>query len=75
MTSYRIGVLADMFTGVEITLGAAEGPKIAFGGAISGEKILPLRVTFLVLAMLLMSELYYSKLSSSAVCSICLTPW
>ena len=40
-------------------LGAATwmitGPKIAFEGAISGEKILPLRVILLVLAILLMS--------------------
>ena len=66
--SSRIGVLADMFTGVEITLGVAEGPRIAFGGAIFGEKILPLWVTFLVLEMLLMLELSSSELSSSAVC-------
>ena len=75
VTSSMIGILAYVFTDVEITLGAAEGPRISFGGAIFGEKILPLRVTLLVPEMLLMSELSSSELSSSEICSICLTPW
>ena len=53
-----------MFTGAGITLGAVEGPKITFGGAISGEKILPLRVILLVPAMFQMSEVSSSELSS-----------
>ena len=50
------GVLADMLTGTGVTLGVAEGPKISFGGVISGDKILPLRVILLVPAMFPMSE-------------------
>ena len=60
-TSSIIGVIADMFTGTGVTLGEAEGPKISFGGAISREKILPLRVIFLVPAMFPMSEVSSSN--------------
>ena len=62
-----------MFTDAGVTLGVAEGPKIAFGGEISGEKILPLRVILLVPAMFPMSEVSSSELFS--VDSICLIPW
>ena len=62
-----------MLTGTGVTLGAAEGSKIAFGGAISREKILPLRVILLVPAMFPMSEVSLSELYS--VDSICLIPW
>ena len=48
--------LPDMIISTEVTFGAATGPKIAFRGAISGEKILPLRVILLVPAILLMSK-------------------
>ena len=72
-SSIMTGVLADMLTGTGVTLGAAEGPKIALGGEISREEILPLRVILLVPAMFPMSEVSSSELSS--VDSICLIPW
>ena len=53
--SMLVGTLAGTITGTDVIFGMATGPEIAFGGAISGEKILPLRVIFLVPAMLLMS--------------------
>ena len=43
-TSSIKGVLAESFTGAGMTSLADEGPKTAFGGAISGENILPLLV-------------------------------
>ena len=62
-----------MLTDTGVTLGATEGPKIAFGGAISGEKILPLWVILLGPAMFPMLEVSSSELSSFD--SIFLTPW
>ena len=75
MSSLSIGALADMIIGTEVNFGAAMGPKTAFGGAISGEKILPLRVILLVLAILLMSEYSTSELIFSAANPSCLMPW
>ena len=69
------GTLAGTVTGVGVIFGMAAGPKTAVGGAISGEKILALRVTLLVPAMLPTSGLSSSELSSFAICLICLTPW
>ena len=50
--------------GTEVIFVTATGPTTAFGGEISGEKILPLRVILLVPVILLMSELSSLKLSS-----------
>ena len=66
-----VRVLVDTIVGLGIafggeTIGRITGPKTAFGGAISGEKIMPLRVILLVPAILLMSELTFSELESSA---------
>ena len=73
--SLSVGTLAGTITGVEVIFGTVTGPKTAIGGAISGEKILPLRVILLVPTILLMSELSSLELSSSAVSLICLIPW
>ena len=79
VTASSIGALAEMIMGMEVTFRAAmgmiTGPETAFGGAISGEKILPLRVILLVPAMLLMSELTFSELESSATDQSYLIPW
>ena len=65
----EIGVLTEMIMGMGVTFGAATrmitGPEIAFGGEISGEKILPLRVILLVPAILLTSESSFSEFISS----------
>ena len=71
---FSSGALAHMIIGTEVTFGAATGPKIAFGGAISGEKILPLRVILLVPAILLMSESSSSELISLAASPSCRCP-
>ena len=46
VTVLSTGVLAEMIVGLGITFGAATwiitGPETTFGGAMSGEKILPL---------------------------------
>ena len=73
--SLLVGTLAGTVTGIGVIFGMATGLKTVVGEAISGENILPLRVTLLVPAMLLMSGLSFSELSSSMVCTICLTPW
>ena len=79
VTALSIGVLAEMIMGVGVTFGAATriimGPETAFGGAISGEKILPLRVILLVPAILLMSESSSSEFISSAVDQSFLMTW
>ena len=75
VTTSSIGALAEMIMGTKVTFGAATGPKNAFRGAIYGEKILPLRVILLVLAILLMSELNLSELESSVAAQSCLIPW
>ena len=63
-----IGARTEIIMGTEVTFGEATGmitgPETAFGGAVSREKILPLRVILLVPAILLMSESYF-----------CLMPW
>ena len=38
------GTFAGTITSTNVIFGTATGPKTAFEGAISGEKILPLRV-------------------------------
>ena len=48
VSSLPVGALADMIIGMEVTFGTTTGPKTAFGGAISGEKILTLRVILLI---------------------------
>ena len=59
-----------MIAGLGIAFGGAKttgmitGPEIAFGGEISREKTLPLRVILLVPAMLLISESTFSELES-----------
>ena len=59
VTASSIGLLAEMIMGMGSNFGAATwiitGPETTFGGAISGEKILPLQVILLVPAILLMS--------------------
>ena len=72
-TSSIKGALVESFIGAGMTLSADEGPKIALGGAISRENILPLRVILLVPAMLPMLASSSSELSS--IISICLIPW
>ena len=69
VTALLVGVLAEMIVGSGIAFGGATAgmitsPETAFGGAISGENILPLRVIFLVPAILLMSELTFSEFES-----------
>ena len=73
--SLLAGTFAGTVTGIGVIFGMTAGPKTAVGGAISGEKILSLRVTFLVPEMLPMSGVSSSELSSSAIYSICLTSW
>ena len=75
VSSLLIGALTDMIIGTEVTFGAATGPKTTFGGAISGEKILPLRVILLVPTILLMSESSSLELISSAANPSYLIPW
>ena len=80
VTTLSIGVLLEINVGPGTTFGGTKagmitGPETAFGGAISGEKILPLQVILLVPAMLLMSELTFSELESSAADQSCLIPW
>ena len=74
-----IGVLAEMIMGVGVTFGIATGmitgQEMAFGGAISGENILPLRVILLVLAVLLMSKSSSLEFISSETDQSCLMPW
>ena len=54
VTALLAGVFAEMIVGLgitfggEITTGMITGPETTFRGAISGEKILPLRVILLV---------------------------
>ena len=73
--SLSVGTLAGTIIGTEVIFGTATGPKTVVGGAISGEKILPLQVILLVPTIFLMSELSSSELSSSAVSSSYLIPW
>ena len=54
-----IGLHTDILTGT----GSLKGPKTSLGGAISGEKILPLRVILLVPVILPMSGVSSSELS------------
>ena len=62
------GLHTDILTGT----GALEGLKTARGGEISGEKILPLRVILLVLAIFPISVVSSSEFSSTDL--ICFTP-
>ena len=61
VTALSVGVLVEIMVGLGTTFGGATttgmitGPETAFGGAISGENILPLRVILLVPAILLIS--------------------
>ena len=57
------------------TTGMITGLETAFGGAISGEKTLPLRVILLIPAILLISESTFSELESSIAGQSCLTLW
>ena len=72
VTALSVGVLAEMIVGLGIGFGGATtirmitGPETAFGVAISGENILPLWVILLVPTILLISELPFSELESSA---------
>ena len=81
VTSLSVGVLTEMIVGLGTSFGGATttrmvtGPETAFGGAIFGENILPLRVILLVPAILLISELSFSELVSSAAGQPCLIPW
>ena len=79
ITASSIGALVEMIMGTEVTFGAATGmitgPETAFGGAISGEKILPLRVILLVPEILLTSKSSFSEFISSAADQSCLIPW
>ena len=79
VTTLSIGLLAEMIMGVRVTFrvatGITTGPETAFGGAIIGEKILPLRVTLLVPTILPMSESSFSEFISSEAGQSCLMPW
>ena len=75
VTAFFVGVLVEMIVGPGTAFGGAKagmitGPETAFGGAISGEKILPLQVILLVPVILLMPELTFSELESSAGVSV-----
>ena len=50
-SSLLVGTLAGVITGTNVILGTATGPETAFGGEISGEKILPLWIILLVPTM------------------------
>ena len=77
VTVLSTGVLSEIIVGLGITFGGATttimitGPEINFGGEIYGEKTLPLRVSWLVPAMLLISESTFSELESSAAGQSC----
>ena len=81
VSALLVGILVEMIVGLEIAFGGATttgmimDPETAFGGAIPGENILPLRVILLVPAILLISELTFSELESSVAGQSCLTPW
>ena len=81
VTVLSTGVSAEMIVGPGVTFGGGAtivmitSPEIAFGGAISGEKILPLQVTLLVSAILLMSASSSLEFISLAAGQSCLMPW